>query len=476
MAEKRWRRRGLFSGFCALLLAVLLAGPAAAQAAPQADSKVEATDQAVSVDPKARDDQIASRISRILAATGWFRGIDVSVSNGVVFLDGVAKTAEQRDWARNLAAKTQDVVAVVNRIKVDRSVSWSFQPAMDELRVLARDTVLVIPFLVLAALILPLAWYASALTARLVRWVLRDPDRPAFLTEVIARAVSIPIFLLGLYIVLQVAGLTQLALSVIGGAGVIGIVVGFAFRDIAENFLASLLLSIRQPFRSGDYINVGGQEGTVDSMNTRSTVLVSLEGNHIQIPNATIFKSTIVNFTASPTRRATLDVGIGYDVSIADAQEIIHDVLIAHEAVLGDPKPLVLVDGLGASTVNIKAYYWMNGARYSVLKVRSALLRLIKRALIREGITMPDDAREIIFPDGVPITGLPEPEGAPAAPPVPKRLSDIEPEQSATEAEGDLENEAREIEEQARGGILGDESDGNLLNEDAASEAGPGKP
>ena len=120
------------------------------------------------------------------------------------------------------------------------------------------------------------------------------------LLNIVVRAFSIPVFLLGLYFVLQAAGLTRLALTILGGTGLAGIIVGFAFRDIAENFLASILLSVRNPFRTGDLIEVAGHTGIVQNLNTRSSVLLTLDGNHVQIPNATVYKSTIKNYSSMP--------------------------------------------------------------------------------------------------------------------------------------------------------------------------------
>ncbi len=327
---------------------------------------------------------------------------------------------------------------------------------------LARSFIVALPLIVLALFILPLAWWLSGVVARLARRLLAPRVDSAFLGDVIARAVAIPVFLVGLYLVLQVAGLTGLAVSLLGGAGVIGIVVGFAFRDIAENFLASLLLSIRRPFRSGDYIAVAEHEGVVQTMNTRSTVLLTIDGNHVQIPNATIFKNTIVNYTAAPARRVTADVGIGYDASVAEAQAVIAQVLRGHEAVLNDPEPMVLVDALGAATVNLKAHFWIDGRTYSVDRVRSAALRLIKRALVEHGISMPDESREVIFPQGVPIVGL----DASARPPtsvaelVPPRP---EPEDAATAAEGGLGNEAADMTAEVADATIPEAASENLL-------------
>lgn len=430
--------------------------------------------RAVAVEPVARDGAIAQRIDSILRATDWYRDVRVEATDGVVFLDGTTQTDEHRTWARNLAASTQDVVAVVNRIAVTPQSDWSFKPALNEVRALLYKGVASLPLIALALVILPLAFYAATLFGRLAEWALSGQVSSPFLRSVIARTVSIPVFLIGLYIVLQVAGLTQLALSLLGGAGVVGIIVGFAFRDIAENFLASLLLSIRQPFRRGDYIVVGGQEGTVQSMNTRSTLLLSLEGNHIQIPNAAVFKSTIVNFSAAAARREFLEIGVGYEVSITAAQEIIRKVLAGHTAVLVDPEePLVLVHSLGSATVNLRAYFWFDGHAYSVLKIRSALLRLIKKALTEEGISMPDEAREVIFPQGVPIVsvdGIPQASASAAPASQPAAPANAPPADesgaAATASEGDLENDTRSVERNAAGADIPEASQDLLDDRD----------
>lgn len=452
------------------LAASVWLSPAGAQDAAAPGETVAAPAQPVAVAPLNDDAAIARRITEILEATGWYRDPRVAVAYGVVFLDGTTDTAEHRAWARDLAAKTQDVVAVVNRLAVDPRVEWSFRPAVTEIVSLMRTSAAALPLVLFALVVLPLAWIAAGLVARVVRRLLGGRTGSPFLGEVIARTVAVPVFLLGLYVVLQVAGLTQLALSVIGGAGMIGIIVGFAFRDIAENFLASLLLSVRQPFRRGDFISVEGREGTVQSMNTRSTLILSVEGNHIQIPNAVVFKSTIVNYSAAPARRETVDVGIGYEASIATAQDVIRSVLAGHEAVMSEPEgPLVLVDSLGAATVNLRAYFWFDGRVYAAPKVRSALLRLIKRALIETGISMPDEAREIIFPQGVPLVG---PAGAIApAPPAPVAAAGpaAEPDSAATSSEGDLGNAMEEVERQASVAVI-PEASADLLG--AGSRAG----
>lgn len=437
-------------------------------AAAQPDEEPTAPEQAVTIEPLARDEAIEERIDRILEATGWYRDMEVAVDEGIVFLDGVAGSQEQRIWARDLAARTEGAVAVVNRIEVREAVSWDFAPAFSEMEALARKVTVALPLIALAVLILPLAWWLSSVIASIVRRLLAPRVEQDFLRNVVARAIAIPVLLLGVYLILQVAGLTGLAVSLLGGAGVIGIVLGFAFRDIAENFLASLILSLRRPFRQGDVIGVAGFEGVVQTMNTRSTVLLTIDGNHVQIPNAVIFKSTIMNYTAAPARRVTAEVGIGYDASIGEAQRLIVEVLRGHDAILNDPPLMVLVDTLGAATVSLKAHFWIDGRTLSPHKVRSSALRLIKRVLVENGVSMPDEAREVIFPQGVPVIGMGEtPSGEAAAQtpaPAPDTQWKTEPDTEATSAEGGLGNEISDLPDDVANGTIPEAASGNLLS------------
>lgn len=429
------------------------AAPETAETAPPSDPQVELA-------PTAPDDDIGSRISAILRATGWYDGANVSVEDGVVFLDGVTDTDDHREWARTLSLRTDGVVAVVNRISVVSDISWSLAPALAEIRRIADRTVAALPLILLALLILPIAWIAASWIAKLMRWLLSGRMRTPFLRDVISRAIAIPVFLAGLYVVLQVSGLTQLALSLVGGAGVLGIMIGFAFRDIAENFLASLLLSIRKPFRRGDLITVSEQRGFVRSMNTRSTVFVSEDGNHIQIPNAVVFKSIIENLTAAPNQRGNLSIGIGYDASVGDTQALILDVLKRHHAVRDTPEPMVLIDTLGAPTVNMKGYYWFDGRDYSPLKIRSMLLRQVKSVLTEHGISMPDEAREVIFPEGVPVVGVGDaPVVAGSRSPGKRKPGPAPAEVEISAAEQDLSNEVGTLDDQMATPIEDDGAD-----------------
>jgi len=211
------------------------------------------------------------------------------------------------------------------------------------------------------------------------------------------RVLSFLIILLGLYIFLRLAGLTQFAIAVVSGTGVAGLIVGFAFKDIAENFISSLLLSVQKPFKIGDVVEVAENLGVIYRVTSRATTLVDFDGNHIQIPNSIIYKNIIKNLSANPKMRSHFVIGIGYDSSIVDSQRIALEIMAENDGVLQEPAPQVLVDNLGSSTVNLKVYFWVNSEKNSVLKVSSVLQRVIMRGFEKANISMPDDARERIF-------------------------------------------------------------------------------
>jgi len=259
------------------------------------------------------------------------------------------------------------------------------------------------------------------------------------------------------------------ALTVLGGTGLIGLVLGIAFRDITENFLASIFLSVQNPFESGDLVEIAGILGFVQALTTRATLLMTLDGNHVQIPNATVYKSNIRNYTSNPNRRVDFSIGIGYDDSITAAQEVAMKVLEEHPAVLKDPEPWVLVESLGSATVNLRIYFWLDGGQHSWLKVKSSVIRLVKRAFQSEAISMPDEAREMIFPQGVSVRLL-EPDGGEKPGAVVSELAlPHQAEESgsvSTEAEAGLRSEAEEIQEQARQSRKPEEGE-NLLKPSA---------
>ena len=209
---------------------------------------------------------------------------------------------------------------------------------------------------------------------------------------------------------------------------------------------------MQSPFHAGDLVEINGNTGFIQRLTIRATLLMTLDGNHMQIPNSTVYKSSILNFSSNPNQRTKFTVGIGYDDSITSAQETGSKILKEHPAVLKEPEPWILVDELAASTINLQFYFWVDGSRHNLLKVKSSVLRLVKAAYQKEGISMPDEAREMVFPDGVPVQ-LKEVDASDISTGKHKKTAGAEPSEDSkltTKAEGQLQNSDEEIREQAR--------------------------
>lgn len=434
-----------------ILLLVLMAAPVFAQdESPTADDVAaevtgdtsEEVDVAkeVQVDPINSDERIEARLLEIMEATNWFIDPAVKVDRGVAFVSGTADTKKHQEWAEATAMNTSDVVAVVNRVKVAEQPFWNFAPAIASLKQLGRETTAVLPLIAIALVVAVLGYYLAILSASLTRWLTRTRIDSQLLRQVAGNVVGVLIFIIVFYVALRVSGLTRLAVTLLGGTGLVGLALGFAFRDIAENYLASILISLNHPFRVGDLIEVEGAKGFVRKVTTRGTVLNTLEGNQIQMPNSTVYKGQITNYTATPLSRREFSVGIGFDDSITEAQTLLMSVLTDHHAVASDPAPIVIVDSLGSATVNLQVLYWFDQTKHSPLKVSSSVIRQAKQKLTEAEITMPDEARELVFPNGVPVQMI---EGN-ATPTEPKKQA-VESEPETSVGEGDLSTEQDDV-------------------------------
>lgn len=254
-----------------------------------------------------------------------------------------------------------------------------------------------LPALILGVLAIMGCYFLARPLSYLLLKPLGYVSESRLLHVVTRRFISILIILFGVYLFLRLAGLTQFAVAVMSGTGLLGLILGFAFRDIAENFISSMLLSVQRPFKIDDVIEVDGHLGVVKKVTARATTLVDFDGNHIQIPNANVYKNVIKNLTANPKMRGHFTLGIGYDNDIKAAQRLALTLLNKQASVLSEPAPQVLINDLGSATLNFTIYFWVNSEQHSVLKVASQLMRELVNNFTEQGISMPDDARERVL-------------------------------------------------------------------------------
>jgi small conductance mechanosensitive channel len=201
--------------------------------------------------------------------------------------------------------------------------------------------------------------------------------------------------LVGLLLALEILDLTTLVGALVGTAGLFGLAVGFALRDIVENYLAGALLSIRSPFRLNDFVSIAGEEGVVIRLNAREVILMSLSGNHIRIPNSSVFKSVILNFTRNPLRGFEFPVSEGMGEDLLKVQEVGLRTLKAMKGVIDDPLPSMRVEEIGDNSMSVLFAGWVDQRQADYLKVRSESIRLVKKSLDQAGIELPEPSQTI---------------------------------------------------------------------------------
>jgi small conductance mechanosensitive channel len=218
--------------------------------------------------------------------------------------------------------------------------------------------------------------------------------------QAIGRLAQGGVVLIGILVALSVALPSFQPGDVIQLLGISSVAIGFAFRDILQNFLAGILLLVTQPFRIGDQIVVKGHEGTVEEIQTRATFIRTYDGRRVVIPNANVFTDVVVVNTAFERRRLEYDIGIGYGDDVDHARGIILQVLRSAEGVLPDPAPDVLLVELAGSSVHLRARWWISPpARADALDARDRVLTAVKSALTAGGIDLPFPTQQILFHD-----------------------------------------------------------------------------
>ena len=202
----------------------------------------------------------------------------------------------------------------------------------------------------------------------------------------------------GLFVALGVLGLDKTVTSLLAGVGIVGLALGFAFQDIAANFMSGLILSFRHPFRVGHLVQTQGFMGVVADISLRTTVLRQLTGEHVRIPNKDVLGNPLINFSAAGERRVDLEVGVSYGEDLERVREV---ALRAVESVAPrrQERPVELFyEGFGDSSIDFVVRFWIDFARQpDYLAARSAAVIAIKQAFDREGITIPFPIRTLDF-------------------------------------------------------------------------------
>ncbi len=258
--------------------------------------------------------------------------------------------------------------------------------------------------LILLVLFILLGRFLRSVTKK--RLARRIEDR--LLVNFAGRMIFLVFLIIGITIFLNQIGLGKTASGLLAGAGVSAIILGFAFKDIGENFLAGFFLAFSRPFGTGDYIEVEGLTGIVKALNFRNTHIRTFEGKDIFIPNAMLIKNPLINYTRDGLLRYDFVLGIDYGNDIMEARRLIIKSLQADQRIEqnGDLEPFLLLEEFGTSTVNLRVFYWVNSYNFTghIALLKTEVMNSILLNLTQNGFSLPADIIELkIYQEGKPI-------------------------------------------------------------------------
>ena len=328
---------------------------------------------------------------------------------------------------------------------------WS--DALERLAEMGNDFVAALPNIVVGLIVFGLFWLVGKLIRGSVQRVTLRRFRRRNVVLVVGRVAQGGVFFLGFLVaaVIIFPGFTPASLIQFLGVG--SVALGFAFRDILQNYVAGILILLTEPFRIGDQIVYETFEGTVDDVQTRATFVRTYDGRRVVIPNGQLFTNAVLVNTAFEKRRMEYDVGIGYGDDIELARRVILDVLQEVDDALPKPPPEVLMYELAASSVVLRVRWWIEPPLIKdVFYARDKVITAIKQRLSEHGIDLPFPTTQVLFHDQTEATDgdrRHQREGWPAGRgEVPSQRSIAgaiarRPGQASTDVRGDANNDNR---------------------------------
>jgi small conductance mechanosensitive channel len=395
--------------YLVLSLALVLAAPALAQ-----NGTITTAEGASAATQAEADAAIATRIRDIVHELDGYEDVTVAVKAGIVTLRGTTLDAGLVEQLGALVGRVDGVVAIENEVTLSTSVSERLMPVWQRLVTRVQQTVAFLPLVGVALVAFVLVvWTGFFIASRHQPWERLAPN--AFIADIYRTVVKLAALVAGVVVALDILGATALLSTILGAAGIVGLAIGFAVRDTVENFIASVLLSIRQPFQPNDAIEIGGDEGKVIRLTSRATILLNWDGNHVRIPNSTVFKSRILNYSRNPERRFKVDIGVAYGTDLAAAKALADATLAALPFTLKTPAVNSWTTELGGSDIGMTLVGWIDQRETDLNAARSEAIRQVLIAFDKAGIEMPEPTYRLLTAQAADVP-VPPMQASPTAP------------------------------------------------------------
>lgn len=277
-----------------------------------------------------------------------------------------------------------------------------------QLKTLAESAIQHSPNILAAVVLIVLTWLLSKVARRVASKVLPGKGPQRSLTIAIRKLISIGVWIGGLGLATIVLFPSVKPSSLIAGLGLGSVAIGFAFKDIFENFFAGMLILFRQPFKIKDHIEIEGIEGVVENITIRDTLVRQTDGQPVIIPNSVLFKNPVTVRTDRDTRRVTIVCGVAYGEDIDEAREVITEAVQGVDSVNTDKPVQVFAQSFGASSIDFELAWWTGSTPLDVRKSRDAVVARVKRALDDAGIEIPFPYRTLTFHEPLPVRQVEE--------------------------------------------------------------------
>ncbi|MDB6180345.1 mechanosensitive ion channel domain-containing protein [Paracoccus fistulariae] len=375
-----------------LLITLLsLATMASAEARDDAGTS-EAPGSTISVsNSPATDFAIRSRINGILNQVPTFSAIDARVRAGVVTLTGEVTEQSTISRLEDLIYRVDGVVAVENKVVLSTDIGARLENVRERFEQRLNTIVAGLPFVALGLAVGAVIVLLGGWISRRRKTIEHLTPNP-FIADFLAQTIRLTSWVVALVVALDLMEAGALLGTLLGAAGIFGLSLSFASRDTIENFVATLILSLRQPFNPNDLIEVNTLRGRVIRMTSRGTSLLTLDGNHIRIPNQIIYKAVIINYTRNPERRFLVDLAVDPAADLWQARDLAVKTMAAMDFVLKRPEPVAWLEPAGANhdMILVRAGGWVSQEGTDFDLARGEAFRRLHRAMEDAGFAVPE--------------------------------------------------------------------------------------
>ncbi len=281
---------------------------------------------------------------------------------------------------------------------MDFGLSKAYNILTDKLQGWLESLTAMLPnFAVAVIILIVFIFLAKGVRAIANRLFKRFYDKPA-VQNLFSTILYFTVLGVGLMISLNVLQLKQTVESLLAGAGIIGLALGFAFQDISANFISGIMIAIRKPIQVGDIIEVKDHMGTVEKINLRVTIIKTFQGLHVIIPNKDVFQNPLTNYTRTHERRIDLEVGVSYGDDLEKVKEIAIEAVKDKSFIMDGTDVRLFYTGFGDSSINFVLQMWIQYPdQPGFLGARSDAIMAVKKAFDENGITIPFPIRTLDF-------------------------------------------------------------------------------